>query len=290
MMADYYNILNLTRGATHKEIRQAYRKLARRYHPDVNHGDQAAEEKFKKINEAYEVLSNEDSRKKYNRYGDNWKQAERIEAQYGDGTSVHWTSRRNHSNRPNKGFGDLFGNGFGDLFGNNATSVPKTRVQSQIEITLDEAFAGTKRNITLTKTGQDRRFEIKIPPGVDTGSIIRISPDEEQEVLLKITVKLHRFFKRKGSDLYTDAQIPFDEVALGGEIEIKTLQNKVRMKIPAESQNGQLIRLAGQGMPKQGSKDRGDLYVTLQTKMPKTLTKEERDLFEQLRMLRVQKE
>lgn len=288
-MADYYDTLGVTRKADSKEIRQAFRKLARQYHPDLNPGDTEAETKFKSINEAYEVLSNDDNRKKYDKHGDRWKQADQIETQYGDGSPFTWTSRRGRPGRSADPFGDLFGGGPGDLFGGGGGPATATRVQGQVEITLEEAFAGTMRNITLTTTDTERRLEVTIPPGVDTGSVVRISPGEGQEVLLKVTVLPHKVFERKGPDLYIETPVPLDEAVLGGETEIQTLKSKVRMKVPPESQNGQRVRLAGQGMPKRGSGDKGDLYVTLRPRMPKQLTDEERDLFERLRTLRSEK-
>ena len=282
-MASYYDTLGVSKGADEKEIRRAYRSLARKYHPDLNPDDKDAEAGFKRINEAYEVLSDADNRKKYDRHGENWKQANRIDAQYEDAQS------------PFRGdFGDLFrsrgpGGGFGDLFGGRTGRTGPTRLEASVRVTLEEAFSGAKRNVTITSGGRDRRIEVSIPPGVDTGSVVRVAPGQGQEVWLKITVAPHSRFTREGADLFTEAKVPLEEVILGGEVEVRTLKGRVHLKVPPESQNGQRIRLAGQGMPKLGYPDnRGHLYIAVKPMMPRDLTDEERELVRKLKDLRDQ--
>ncbi len=292
-MADYYKILGVSKDASEKEIKQAFRRLARQLHPDINPGDKQAEARFKRINEAHAVLSDPDKRQKYDRYGDNWQQADRIESRRGqsDGATFDF------------GFGrgpystdvghDVFG-GLGDLLGGFRTGgrrrsrvATKRRIEGTLEVTLEQAFAGTRSQVTFGSGHGERRIEVSIPPGVDTGSVVHVSPDKDSELYLTIEVAPHRRFQRKGDDLYVDINIPVEDAVLGADTEIATLKGKVKLKVPEGSQNGQRIRLAGQGIPKLGDPDRkGDLYVTLRPTLPKRPTSDERELFEKLRQLR----
>ena len=283
-MTSYYEILGISRSAGEKDIRRAFRRSARKFHPDLNPGDKDAEEKFKRINEAYEVLSDPDSRKKYDQHGGNWKHADQIEAQRrrGPGATFDWST----------GDFDLSGGGLDDLlsrFGGSSRRRRDTvrRIEAPVEVTLEEAYAGTKRNVTIPSEDGERRIEVTIPPGVDTGSVVQISLDDRNRLLMNVTVLPHSRFERKGDDLYVDVQVPFEDAILGGEKVIQTLKRRVSMKVPPESQNGQRIRLAGQGMPKLGAADvTGDLYVTLRPTLPKNLTEEERELVKKLGELR----
>ena len=287
-MENYYKVLGVDKNASDKEVRQAFRKLARKHHPDLNPGDESAEDRFKQINEAYEVLSDVDSRKKYDRYGENWRQAEQIEAQYGGGSG--WRAGRTGSG----GLEDMFGSdpfgGFGDLFGRRASTQTVARLEGSVEVTLEEAFSGAKRQVTISSGGKDRRIEVSIPPGVYTGSVVRVSPDKGHELLLKVTISPHKRFTRQGDDLITEVEVPLEDAILGGEAEVRTLSKKVRLKVPPESQNGQRIRLAKQGMPRLGSKGtRGDLFVVIRPVTPKNLSDEEEELVRKFKELRSQK-
>lgn len=289
-MADYYDILGVEKHADEKEIRQAFRRLARNYHPDLNPGDEAAEEKFKSINEAYEVLSELENRRKYDKYGENWRHADQIESQMG-GSSFGWTRRQRRSGGtsgpdPFGGFGDLFG-GLDDIVGRGGRTATPRRFETSVEVTLEEAFQGTKRTVTISEAGKDRRIEVSMPAGVDTGSVVRITPGANQELLLNITVAPHRRFKRTGTDLETEVQVPLEVAILGGEVDVSTLTGTVRLKVPSESQNGQRIRLGGQGMARLGKDDtRGNLFVKLRPVMPKDLTDEQKELVRKLLALR----
>ncbi|GIW07733.1 MAG: molecular chaperone DnaJ [Dehalococcoidia bacterium] len=336
---DYYAILGVPRTATEKEIKSAFRKLARKYHPDVNPGDKSAEERFKEINEAYEVLSNPESRKKYDQYGQNWKHADQFEAARQAGQRA---SRTRGGRTVTFDFDDFVsssgggGAGFGDIFEQFFRSEPRrggtagrrtaTRgqdIEHPVEISLEEAFNGTTRMLELTSeqtcpvckgsgrsggkpcpecfaTGlvtKPKRIEVKIPPGVTTGSRVRIAGEggaglgggPKGDLFLVISVRPHPLFERKGDDLYVDITVPLVDAVLGGEALVPTPKGtRLALKIPPETQNGRVIRLAGQGMPKLGGGgQRGDLYAKVNVQLPTNLTPAQRSLFEQLRASQV---
>ena len=289
-MPSYYSILGVGKDADSKDIRQAFRKKARSYHPDLNPGDQEAETRFKEINEAYEVLSDPDSRKKYDAYGDQWKQADQIEAQRRTSRSPFGFGGARRSRTAYEG--DIFG-GLDDIFGDlggfhRAPRSGTTRTEASVTVSLAEAFTGTTVNANLSMKGRSRRFEVDIPPGVDNGSTVRVSPERGTELLFRVTVTPDPSFRRDGMDVYTDANVPFEDAILGGEAEVQTIDGRrIWVTIPENTQNGQNIRLRGQGMPKLGSPDtRGDLYVAVRPAMPNHLTDEERDLVSRLKKLR----
>lgn len=283
----YYDVLGVGRDATDKEIRQAFRRLARKYHPDLNPDDKQAEARFKEINEANEVLSDAESRQKYDKYGDDWKRIGEAESRHGGrgtGRSYTWREKGGFNSDLFGGIEDLFG---GAGRGRNATASRPQRLELDIEVTLEEAYLGSKRTVTITRAGDERLIEVDIPQGVDTGSVVKIRPAPDQDIRLKITVEPHPRFQRVGSDLYLEVPVPLDDAALGAAAEIVTMTGKVQLKIPPGSQNGQKIRLRGKGMPKLGSPDtKGDLLVVVRPHMPDPIGDEERELFERLRELR----
>jgi molecular chaperone DnaJ len=318
---DYYSILGINRSAGDKEIKQAYRRLARKYHPDVNPGDKSAETRFKEINEAYEVLSDPEKRKKYDQFGSQWQYADQF-AKAGQG--AQWDSGRGGTYRTYD-FGDLgdLGDIFGGIFQGFGTSGRQTArpksVEHPVDVTLEEAFQGTKRVIQIQaedvcptcggtgRTGRTRcsvcggsgrllkprRLEVKIPPGVTDGSRVRIAGQGSQgsggargDLYLIIRVLPHQLFERKGDDLYTEIQIPLVTTMLGGEAAVPTLKGKVALKIPPETQNGKVFRLTGQGMPHLNDSSRGDLFAKVKVVLPTGLTPKERQLFEQLKAYR----
>ncbi len=287
-MADYYDTLGVAKGASEKDIRSAFRKLARKHHPDVNDNDPASEDKFKEINEAYTVLSDADSRRKYDRYGDDWKRADQFgQSRRGGGFS--------YSNMGGMGAGahgfnleDLFGGIGGSMGGRQAPPPPS---EYPVSITLEEAFTGASRRLRM----QDgRRLEVKIPPGVDNGSKVHISSEVARgaDFYLVVSVKDNATFRRQGKDLYVEVEAPLDDAVLGGELTVPTLTGKLALTIPKGTQNGRRFRLAGQGMPALNNSTnnlrsdvdhRGDLFATLKVKLPSELTEEELDLFRMLR-------
>ena len=326
---DYYSILGVKRDASQQELKRAYRKLARKYHPDVNPGDKSAEARFKQINEAYEVLSDKEKRHKYDRFGDQWPYADQFARAGGQRAPF-----------PDFDFGDFaygggvrFGQGgLGSLFdeilqGAGASTYSRRArprrgqdIESPVEVTLEEAYHGTKRTLSLqvdkpcsTCQGSGRqqnrpcptcggagkvpgleRLEVKVPPGVKTGSRVRIAGKGGQgyggsprgDLYLAISVRRHQIFERKGDDLYVSAPVPLTVAILGGEVPVPSLKGKLALKIPPETQNGRAFRLAGLGMPHLGGSSRGDLIANVSIVLPTKLTQEERRLFEQLGRLR----
>ena len=284
-MADYYSMLGVSRGATEKEIRSAFRKLARKHHPDVNDNDPASEEKFKQINEAYTVLSDTDSRRKYDRYGDDWKRADQFDRS-GGGFS--------HFDMGGMGGGrrSIFDQFFGGMGGQEVR--PPAPAEYKVEVSLEEAFTGAARRLQMQ---DQRRLEVKIPPGVDNGSKVHIAAESTHggAFYLVITVKDHAKFRRQGKDLYVEVEAPLEDAILGGEMTVPTLTGKLALIIPQGTQNGRRFRLAGQGMPtlslpanqaKSNVNQRGDLFATLKVKLPTEFTEQELNLFKKLRDLR----
>lgn len=305
---DYYQILGVPKNANDKDIKQAYRRLARKHHPDVNPNNKGAQEKFKEINEAYEVLSDADKRKKYDTLGSNWQQYEQYQRaggqgpfQYGQGQYRTVTPEEfgnifgGLGGDEAGGFSDFFRTFFGGEFG-GARSQPRARrgqdVEQGIEISLEEAYRGATR--LVQKDG--RRLEIKIPPGVKSGSKVRYAGEGMPgsagagDLYLRIQIADDPVFERRGDDIYTEAPIDLYTAILGGEAQVQTLKGKVALKIPPETQAGKTFRLGGQGMPKLDSpKSFGDLYARSRIVLPEHLSSAERELFEKLAQMRSKK-
>ena len=290
-MSDYYQILGVPRTADQKDIRSAYRRLARQYHPDVNGGEKTSEEKFKQINEAYSVLSDQEKRRKYDRYGDNWAHSDQMDeaatrARHGGG--FQWTGME--GNDPSSAFGVDGAGIFEGLFGNVRQRVHRPKSpEYQVEVSLEEAYHGAKRMLTLSG---GRRLEVKIPVGVDTGSRVHIAPDSggAEDLYLVISVQEHKRFQRQGRDLYTEVEARLEDAVLGGDLHVLTLRGRLALTIPPETQNGQRFRLAGQGMPVLNNPDtKGDLYATVKVKLPTGLSEEEQELFRRLKELQASK-
>mgnify|MGYP000648564299 CR=1 FL=1 len=305
---DYYQILGVDRDATEEEIKRAYRRLARKYHPDVNPGDKAAEERFKEINEAYEVLSDPEKRRKYDQFGAAWREWERMGGRPDDFDWSRWTATGPGGERVYVRYGtvedleDLFGGEspfsefFTRLFGGVGGFGFRTRprrgqdLEQEVEITLEEAFHGTTR--VLQKDG--RRLQVKIPPGAYTGLRIRMagegapSPNGGQpgDLYLRVRIAPHPRFERRGDDLYTTVPVDLYTAVLGGKVRVETLAGPVMLTIPPGTQNGQTFRLRGKGMPKLRQEGKyGDLYARVEVRLPTHLTPRQRELFEELRRL-----
>jgi DnaJ-class molecular chaperone len=292
MPQNYYEVLGVSRDASDKDIRSAYRRLARKLHPDINPNDTASEARFKEVNAAYDVLSDADKRKKYDRYGDNWEHADEIErAQRARGGRTRFY----YSNDgPDGGFDGELGDIFGGIFGRRGAGRGRARnlnLEQPVEVTLDEAFHGTTRTLALeTEDGAPRFIEVKIPAGVATGSRVRVAGEGRDGfdgrrgyLYLAVTVRSHDRYERKGDDLHTEVEAPLTTAVLGGEIEVQSLDKKVALRLPPLTQNGRVFRLGGLGMPKLSQTARGDLYARIKVRLPERLEDQERELFEQLK-------
>lgn len=306
---DYYQILGVPKTADERVIRQAFRKLARQYHPDVNPGDKGAEARFKEVGEAYEVLSDPDKRKKYDQYGARWRDVEAWEKAGRPGPPPGSTpgapggARHEYRTATPEDLEDLFGDRdpysdfYYDLFTQGRASrqgPPRPRrghdLEAPVDVTLEEAFHGTTRTLELAGAeGQPRRLEVKIPRGVDTGSLVRLAGQggpganggPAGDLFLAVTVRPHPVFRREGDDLHAKTSAPFTTLALGGEVEVRTLTGRVMLKVPAGTADGRAFRLAGQGMPRAAG-GRGDLHVELHATVPTDPSPRERELLEQL--------
>jgi DnaJ-class molecular chaperone len=317
---DYYATLGVPKTATGKEIKQAFRKLARKHHPDVNPGDKAAESKFKELNEAHEVLSDPAKRKKYDELGSNWRMYEQAGADprggsggggpFGGRAPGGGGFRTMTPDEMQDAFGDSdpFSDFFHQFFGGAATGAEarggrggrrgprKGRdFEDEIQLELEDAYRGATRRLMIKQDGHARSVDVRIPPGVGEGSRVRIAGEGEHgatgaeagDLYLRIRLAPHAQFERKGSDLYTRVAVPLTTAVLGGEVDVPTLAGKaLRLKVPATTQSGQVFRLKGHGMPVVGKPDeRGDLYATAEVQLPRQLTPEERSHFEALQRL-----
>jgi DnaJ-class molecular chaperone len=308
---DYYTVLGVPRTASEKDLKTAYRKLARKHHPDVNPGDKNSETLFKEIGEAYAVLSDAEKRKKYDRWGHDWEKIEQaqaaggnVRARPGTGASTSsqytWTSTGPNGAPGSDNFesGD-FGGLFEQLFGPGRTRVrgggPRkgADLEQPVEITLEEAFAGTQRTFTLrdNQSGETRTVEVKIPAGATEGLRVRVSGKGDPgvsggsagDLYLIVNIKPHPLFEREGDDLRVKVNAPLYAAILGGEVMVPTPKGtNLALKVPPETANGQRIRLAGQGMPKVNSNNRGDLYAEITVQLPKQLSPREKELFTEL--------
>lgn len=304
---DYYQILGVDKKAGEKEIKQAYRKLAMKYHPDRNPGDKQAEEKFKEINEAYQVLSDAEKRQRYDQLGDSYYRYTQHGGAPGGFNWNDWYTQGSAGSGNVRvemggledflggsgGFSDFFRRIFGGMPEAYATTgrsaarpEPRKPVYEQpTEITLLEAFQGTTRRVEI----DGRRLDVKIPAGAKTGTKVRVADavnapqGQKGDLFLVIKVLEEPHFERKGEDLYTDVAASLYTAVLGGEAAVQTLSGNVVLTIPAGTQPGQTFRLAGQGMPHLRKPEaRGDLYVRVKVNIPRNLTPEQRELFRKL--------
>lgn len=307
---DYYQILGVSRSADDKEIKKAYRRLARQYHPDTNPNNKEAQEKIKEVNEAYQVLGDPEKRAKYDRFGREWERYQQgggaggfdwsSWSRAGGGTPGGYTTYTNVEDLEdlfggNGGFSDFFETLFGGNVGGTGRRSAQPRrgqdIQQPLQITLTEAYHGTTRQIS--KDGQTQ--QVKIPAGVKTGSKIRLAGmgqpgwngAERGDLYLVIEVLPDERFELRGDDLYTEFDLPLYTAILGGVASVTTLDGPVNLNIPAETQNVRRFRLRGKGMPKlKNPSEAGDLYATANVRLPERLSDEERQHFEALRYLR----
>jgi curved DNA-binding protein len=284
---DYYAALGINKNATEDEIKKAYRKLARKLHPDVNPNDKDAHKKFQQINEANEVLSDPEKRKKYDRYGENWEHGEEYEK-----------ARQSQSRQGNTGgqsFGDFEGSDFSDFFGSmfggsGGRSQAKFKGQdynSELQVSLAEAYTTHSRIITI----HEKNVRITIPAGIENGQTIKLKgyggkgagggPDGDLYITFSISNDPR--FKRLGNDLYATVNLDLYTAVLGGEISTDTMDGKIKLKIKPETQNGTKTRVKGKGFPvykKEGQF--GDLFIIFQIQLPTHLTDKQKELFAEL--------
>lgn len=297
---DYYKILGIEKKASESEIKKAYRKLARKYHPDLNPNDKQAEAKFKEINEANEVLSNPENRKKYDKYGKDWEHAEAYEK--ANQQQQHYrSSHQGHSqNYSEEDFSDFFSSMFGGggaPFGSSSRAGGRSvkykgqDYNAELQLNLNDVYKTHKR--TLTVNGKNIR--LTIPAGVENGQVIKIkghggagrNNGPKGDLLIKFTIVNHTNFKRDKSNLYTTVPIDFYTAVLGGEVVVNTFESKVKLNVKPGTQNGTKVKLKGKGFPvykKEGKY--GDLFISYEVKIPVNLSKKEKELFEELAKLR----
>lgn len=291
---DYYKILGLSKNASTEDIKKAYRKLARKYHPDVNPNNKEAHKKFQEINEANEVLSDPEKRKKYDQYGKDWQHAEQFEK----------ARQQQQRQRTHSGGEEYFGGGsestfsdfFESLFGGGGGARRETKFrgqdfQAELHLHLREAYVTHQRTITL----DGKNIRITIPAGVEDGQKIRlkshgapgVNGGPNGDLYITFVIQDDPQFKRLGNDLYTNAEIDLYTAVLGGETTIETLSGKLKLKVPAGTQNDTRTRVKGKGFPiYKKESEFGDLYITYKVKIPTNLSEKEKQLFDELSKLR----
>ena len=289
---DYYKILGINKNASESDIKKAYRKLARKYHPDLNPNDKVAERKFKEVNEANEVLSHPENRKKYDKYGKDWKQAEEFEKAEQQ-QRAYSRQRRTADPFGDSDHSDFFRSMFGGSSGRRSTGGVKFKGQdfnADLHLDIRDIYETHKR--TLTVNGKNIR--LTIPAGVKNDQVIKIRGQGGEgigggprgDLLIRFVISNNTNFKRDGNNLYTTKPIDLYTAVLGGEITAETFTGKVKLKVKPETQNGTKVKLKGKGFPvykKEGVY--GDLYITYQVKIPGNLSAKEMELFEELAKL-----
>lgn len=290
---DYYKILELPKTATEADIKKAYRKLARKYHPDVNPNDKNAERKFKEINEANEVLSNAENRKKYDKYGKDWKHADEFEKSGYNPNQQQSAGRRQQSSEFSGDFSDFFESMFGNA-GGNARRETKYRGQdlnASLRLSLKDVYQTQKQTLTVN----NKNIRITIPAGVENGQVIKIAGHgtpganggPNGDLYITFSISDDPNFKRDGNNLHTNYNLDLYTAVLGGEIVVPTFDGKVKLKVPPETQTGTKVKLRGKGFPIYKHEGQfGDLYITYTIKTPVNLTEKEKELFTELSKLR----
>lgn len=294
---DYYKVLGITKSATASDIKKAYRKLARKYHPDVNPNDKDAERKFKEINEANEVLSDPENRKKYDSYGKDWKHADDIERAKQQRQYQGAGSRGSQGGFSDEGFSDFFESMFGNRgrssrggFGRTATFKGQD-YNAQLQLDLKDVYHTHKRTLTIN----GKNIRLTIPAGVENGQTIKITGHGGEgvnggpkgDLYIEFSISNSTPFRRNKSDLYITAALDLYKAVLGGEITIDTFDGKVKLSVKPGTQNGTKVKLKGKGFPVYKKENSfGDLFVTYEIKIPERLSEKEKQLFGELAKLR----
>jgi curved DNA-binding protein len=290
---DYYKILGLSKKATENDIKKAYRKLARKYHPDLNPNDKDAEQKFKEVNEANEVLSNPENRKKYDEYGEHWQHAEEYEKAK---QQEHYqkSTGSQYGGYSEEDFSDFFGSMFGGRSSGSRNQHVKFKGQdfnAQLKLNLKDVYTTHKQTLTVN----DKSIRITIPAGVENGQIIKIkghggkgvNGGPNGDLYIEFSIINHSQFKRDGANLYASVDLDLYKALLGGEIMANTFDGKVKLTVKPETQNGTKVKLKGKGFPKYKKEGQfGDLYITYNLKTPRKLSSKEKELFTELSKLR----
>ena len=290
---DYYKILGVPKSASDSAIKKAYRKLARKYHPDLNPDDKIAEKKFKEINEANEVLSNAENRKKYDQYGEHWQHSEEYE-KANQQKQYQKTYSGGTSGYNEEEFSDFFENMFGGRASGPGNRQVKFRGQdfnAELRLDLKDVYTTHKRTLTVNQ----KNIRITIPAGVQDGQVIKIkghggkgiNGGPNGDLLIQFSIVNHSKFKRDKDNLYVTVDVDLYSALLGGELMVDTFNGKVKLNIKPETQNGTKVKLKGKGFPRYKKVDEfGDLYITYQIKLPTTLSDKEKELIKQLQTLR----
>ena len=300
---DYYNVLGVGRDASQDDIKAAYRKLARKWHPDVNAGDAAAEKRFKEINEAHEVLGDPDRRRKYDTLGADWRRIEQAQAAGGNpfgGDPFGFGGFQGgfRTAGSDSGFSDFFEQFFGAARGARpaARRTHGRDVERTLELSLEHAYHGTTRRLSIDRGGRRRSVDVRIPAGVTDGACVRVAGEGEPagaaghaakagNLLLRIRIAPHPHFTLRGRDLHLTVAVPVTTAVLGGEVDVTTIDGAaVRLKVPAGTQPGQTLRLRGRGLPGAGGKG-GDLLAAVQIAVPRHVSPAERAHYEALAKL-----
>lgn len=292
---DYYKILGIDKNATEKEIKTAYRKQARKYHPDVNPNDKEAHKRFQEVNEANEVLSDPEKRKKYDQYGKDWKHADQFEsARQSQAYSSPGGGPQSYGGFEDQDYSDFFSSMFGGGFGGGGRrSQPKYKGQdfnAELKLNLRDVYQTHQQTITVN----GKNLRITIPAGIENGQTIKIkghggpgkNGGPNGDLFITFLIPNDPEFKRVGDDLYKTVDLNLYTAILGGEITIDTMSGKVKLKVAPETQNGTKVKLKGKGFPKYKSEDHfGDLYITYNIKVPTHLTEKQKELFSELSKL-----
>jgi curved DNA-binding protein len=290
---DYYKILELSKTASEADIKKAYRKLARKYHPDLSPNDKDAEKKFKEINEANEVLSNPENRKKYDKYGKDWKHADEFEKSGYNPNQQQNPGRQQQSSDFSGDFSDFFESMYGNAGGGRSrqTKYRGQDLNASLELTLRDVYQTHKQTLTVN----NKNIRITIPAGVENGQIIKIpghgapgaNGGPNGDLYITFSITNNPDFKRDGNNLYTNVSLDLYTAVLGGEILVPTFDGKVKLKVAAETQTDTKVKLKGKGFPIYKSEGHfGDLYITYTIKTPVNLTEKEKELFVELSKLR----